>query len=158
TPSYMAPEQARGDTSAVGPPADVYALACILYELLTGRPPFKATTAYHTVLQVLQDEPVTPSRLQRQVPRDLETVCLKCLQKEPPKRYGSAGDLADALRAFLDGRPIAARPVGPVERLVKWARRRPGLAAMAALTGAVAAVSFALVTWKWREAAAAGQR
>jgi WD40 repeat protein len=158
TPSYMAPEQASGRTREVGPAADVYALGAILYELLTGRPPFKATTAMDTVLQVLQDEPVTPSRLHRQVPVDLETITLRCLQKEPASRYASAAELGDDLRRWLDGLPIRARPVGPVGQLLKWARRRPALAGMLAATGAVAVVSFVLVTWKWREATAAGRR
>jgi serine/threonine protein kinase len=138
TPSYMAPEQASGMTREIGPAADVYALGAILYELVTGRPPFRAATSTETIRQVLAEDPVPPSRLQPAVPRDLNTICLKCLEKEPRKRYGNARELAADLHHFIVGEPIRARPTAAWERALKWMRRRPALAAVYAVSAAAA--------------------
>jgi eukaryotic-like serine/threonine-protein kinase len=158
TPSYMAPEQAGGRSKEIGPACDVYALGAILYELLTGRPPFRAETPLDTILQVIGSEPVPPRRLVPKLPHDLDTICLKCLEKVPARRYAGAGALADDLQRFLDSKPVRARPTPAWERLAKWARRRPAVAALTLLSAVTAAVAFVLVTWQWREADAARTR
>jgi tetratricopeptide (TPR) repeat protein len=147
TPSYMAPEQVSGRARTIGPAADIYALGALLYEMLTGRPPYRGETAAETERQVIHDEPVPPSRLNTKVPRDLETICLKCLSKEPQRRYVSAAELADDLRRFMEGRPIQARPVGWAERSWRWCRRNPTMAAL--LVTALALVALASGSGVW---------
>src|SRR5262245_13999557 len=145
TPAYMAPEQAESNRQITGPATDVYGLGAILYELLTGRPPFRAETAIETLLQVRGQEPVPPSQLRPNCPRDLETICLKCLEKEPSKRYASARALAEDLEQFLGGHPISARPIGRWGRLAKWARRRPTTAALVLVSSLAAMLLLAVL-------------
>ena len=147
TPSYMAPEQVIGKPDSVGPSADVYALGATLYELLTGRPPFRGETATETQRQVVNEEPAAPSRLNAKVPRDLETICLKCLCKEPARRYETAAALADDIERFEEGRPIQARPIGWAERWWRWARRNPLAAALLLTALALVALASGGGTW-----------
>jgi tetratricopeptide (TPR) repeat protein len=148
TPSYMAPEQAEGKSHEVGPAADIYALGAILYEMLTGRPPFTAQSRMETVLLMFQTEPVPPSQLRLKMPHDLETICLKCLRKEPHRRYASAEELVDDLQCFLSGEPIRARPVPLHERAWKWVWRRPALATMAACAVLAVLSLLGLILWQ----------
>ena len=134
TPQYMAPEQAAGKSKRVGPGTDIYALGAMLYELVTGRPPFQGETPLEIILQVNRDEPLPPRLLNPGVPRDLETITLKCLQKDPGRRYDSAQALADDLLRFLDDQPITARPAGPIERTRAWIRRHPTVSTLLAVT------------------------
>jgi serine/threonine-protein kinase len=147
TPSYMAPEQAIGKAHTIGPAADVYALGAVLYEMLTGRPPFRGETAAETERQVIAEEPVPPSRLNAKVPRDLETICLTCLRKDPQRRYRAAAALAEDLHRFERNEPIAARPAGLPERLGKWVRRRPTQAVMLAASLFLVAVLVGAGLW-----------
>jgi hypothetical protein len=145
TASYMPPEQAGSKRGEVGPTADVYALGATLYCLVTGHPPFQAASAMDTVLQVINDDPVSPRSSNPAVDRDIDTICLRCLEKDPGRRYGSAAALAEVLRRYLDCKPITARPVGAPERPWRWARRKPALSGalggMALLLVAIAAIA-----------------
>jgi eukaryotic-like serine/threonine-protein kinase len=141
SPNFMPPEQAAGRHKEIGPASDVYGLGAVLYYLVSSRPPFVADNLTAAVRQVQDQEPVSPRMLNPGVPKDLETICLKCLQKEPSKRYATAGELADELDRFRRGEPIQARPVGPVGRSWRWCRRRPALAAALAAVMVLAGVS-----------------
>lgn len=150
TPSYMAPEQAQGKSGPVGPAVDLYGLGAILYAMLTGRPPFLADTPYNTVLQVIGQDPVPPRRWQPGISPDLETICLKCLAKEPARRYSTAQELAEDVHRYLDGDPILARPLGALARLSRWCRRHRVAAALFAAAGLFVAVLAVSTIWVWR--------
>ncbi len=152
TPRYMAPEQVGAGREPLGPAADVYGLGALLYHIMTGRPPFVAPSVAETLEQVRHQEPVPPRRLNPAIPRDLETICLKCLRKEPGQRYGSARSVADELRRLLDGVAIAARPVSAPEKTWRWCRRRPAVAALAAALVVTLFAGFLGMFVLWRHA------
>ncbi len=147
TPSYMAPEQAAGRNREIGPAADIYSLGAILYELLVGRPPFRAGNPIDTIRQVIDQEPIPPRQLEPRVPLDLETICLKCLEKDPARRFASAVELADDLRRFADGDPIHARPTPVWERAWKWGRHRKAIVALCAVIAVAAVGGVLFVVW-----------
>ncbi|MCI0642333.1 MAG: protein kinase [Gemmataceae bacterium] len=146
TPSYMAPEQAEGKPEKIGPATDIYGLGATLYEMLTGRPPYREVTPLETLLKILHEEPAPPSRWRADLPRDLETICQKCLQRQPRQRYATAEALAEDLRRFQSGEPIAARPPTAWERAARWVKRRREKVALA-LAGVLLAVFVAVVLW-----------
>src|SRR5262249_14005614 len=157
TPGYMAPEQADGRGALPGAATDIYALGVILYQLLTGKLPFEGGGTLEVLRAVTSDEPVRPRRLQPRLPRDLESITLHCLEKEPSRRYLSALALAEDLKRLLEGKPVAARPVGSAARLARAARRRPVVALLVGLLAASLFGGLAGVTWKWLEADAEKQ-
>jgi tetratricopeptide (TPR) repeat protein/tRNA A-37 threonylcarbamoyl transferase component Bud32 len=152
TPAYMSPEQASGLTSAITTATDVYGLGAVLFSALTDRAPFVGNTLYMTLERVRNQPPDAPHRLNPDVPRDLEVICLKCLAKEPRGRYGSALELAEDLRRWLNHEPIKARPVGPFVRLGMWARRKPALAGLSAALLVASIVGIIGIVWQWRVA------
>ncbi|HLH56327.1 MAG TPA: protein kinase, partial [Verrucomicrobiae bacterium] len=151
SPGYMPPEQADPLRGGIGVASDVYGLGALLYHLLTARPPFKDSTVTATLAQVLTKEPVRPRQINSRLPQDLETICLKCLAKEPLRRYASALEVAEELEAFLARRPIKARRIGATQRAWLWARRHPGLATMSGLLAVVLAFGSAAFLWQSRE-------
>jgi eukaryotic-like serine/threonine-protein kinase len=155
TPNYMAPEQAEGDPRLVGPVADVYSLGAVLYELLTGQPPFQGGSPMETLMRVKLKDAVPPRHFQPKIPRDLETICLKCLEKERHRRYPSAAELAEDLGHVLEGRTINARPVSILERTWKWSQRHPAVALLTFSMIACLVVSYAVILIQWRDAKAA---
>jgi WD40 repeat protein/serine/threonine protein kinase len=152
TPAYMAPEQAAAKSGQMTTAADIYSLGAILYELLTGQPPFRRDSSIETLHAVVHDEPTSPRVLNRAVPRDLETTCLKCLEKEPARRYTSARALAEDLRRFVNGEPVQARPLSTPSKIWRWCRRKPALAASLVLLTLAVALGLSGVLWQWHSA------
>jgi len=157
SPNYLSPEQAAGKHQALTVRSDVYALGAVLYQLLTARPPLVGESLQETLVQIREREAPSPRLLSSGVPRDLETICLKCLQKEPARRYASARELAEDLGRFLEGKPILARPVSPAGRVWRWCQRQPVQASLVAALFAVVVLGFGGVIWQWRQAAAGRQ-
>jgi WD40 repeat protein len=151
TPNYMAPEQADGDPNRVGPVSDVYSLGAVLYELLTGQPPFHGASPMETLLRLRINNPIPPRYFKPRLALDLEKICLKCLEKERHERYHSAERLADELQRFLDGRPIEARKTGPIERLWKWTRRHPAIALLTIMMAGYLVLSQAMFFIQWQQ-------
>ena len=152
SPNFMPPEQAGGKRGKVGRPSDVYALGGILYHLLTARAPFQADSLQQIITQVLNAEPVSPRLLNPAIPKDLETITLKCLEKEPSRRYQTAQELAHELDRFLRREPIHARPITPPEKLWRWGQRKPVLALLIVLLHIVGAAGLTGIVWQWRRA------
>src|ERR1051325_2332519 len=152
TPNYISPEQASGRSREISVASDVYSLGAIFYHLLTGRPPFRSESLASTLAELLHNDPVSPRVLNASVPRDLEVICLKCLNKEPQRRYGSAATLADDLGRWLQGEPIIGRPATRTERLWSWCRRKPVLALLIVLLHLIGAAGLTGILWQWRRA------
>jgi serine/threonine-protein kinase len=152
SPNYLAPEYAAGNLQHVGPGSDLYSMGAILYECLTGRPPFLAPTLQETLLRIGDSDPLAPRTLNASVPRDLETVCLKCLEKELERRYRSSQELADDLERFLRGAPVQARSIGPLTKGWRWCRRKPLIASLALALSLAVTLGIAGVLWEWRRA------
>jgi eukaryotic-like serine/threonine-protein kinase len=154
SPSYMPPEQARGETSSISPRSDLYSLGAVLYQMLTGRPPFVSDRPLDTVMQVIQNDPVQPRDLQPGVPIDLETICMKALQKDSAARYHSCQEFADDLRRFLNHEPILARPVSRLERMWRWCRRNPKIALPTGVASLFVIATAIISTWAWNATSA----
>ncbi|MDB6034907.1 MAG: repeat-containing protein [Verrucomicrobiales bacterium] len=152
SPNFMPPEQTSGKSAALGPATDVYGIGAILYHLLTGRPPFQAATIAEVMRQLHEQEPVPPRLLNPDIPRDLQTITLKCLEKSPGKRYGTAAELAEELERFLRDEPIQARPAGPAEKMWRWCRRKPVIAGLLVSLSIALLLGACGITWQWRHA------